>query len=132
MDQVARRHGQVGADLLDEAEQLVLDDQRRGLRILDDVAHVGAGEPEVDRQRDQPGLGRGGEDLQPLDAVVGEDGDAIALGQPQPQQRVAKTAGTLVPLPEAHHPLEIARAGRLAQHASVYRQHLTDGQQLFH
>jgi hypothetical protein len=92
----------------------------------------GPDEAEVDRDADQPRLGGRGVDLGPLNAVVGEDGDAVAFRQAEAQERVREPAGAPVPLPEAHRALEVGGPGPRAVQAGVDREHLPDGQQLPH
>ena len=75
----------------------------------------GAHQPEVDRHRDQPGLGGGGVDFHPFEAVVGEHRNAVALGETEAEQRVGETARACVPLRERHRALEIARADPVGQ-----------------
>ena len=132
VDQVARRHRQIGPDLLDQAQQIVLDDQGPRFRVLDGEEHLGPDQPEVDRHRDQAGLGGGGINLRPLDPVVGQHRHPVALDQAQAQQRVGKPARAPVPLPEAHRAVEVSGPGPAAIQPRMHRQHLAKGQKLHH
>jgi hypothetical protein len=87
---------------------------------------------EIDRHRDQPGLGGGRIDLQPLDAVVGEQRHPVALREPQPEQRVREPARPRVPLRERHGAVEIAGAGLVREDAGVKPQDVADMRQLMH
>ena len=64
---------------LDEAEELILHDDGRGFGVLDDVGGFACREAEVHWHGDQPRLGGGGVDLGPFEAIVGENGDAVAF-----------------------------------------------------
>jgi hypothetical protein len=118
------RHRQVGADLLDRAGELVLQDEGRHLGILQDVAHLLPDQPEVDRHRDEAGLRHRGVDLQPLDAIVGQHRHPLALAQAEAQERVGEPAGAGVPLPERHRAFEVARADPVGLQARLDGEHL--------
>ena len=79
--------------------------------VLQDVGDLLLAQAEVDRHHDQAGLRGGGVDLHPLDAVVGEHGDPVALAGAEAEQAVGETARPAVPLPEIHrnsHPAVVA------------------------
>src|SRR3712207_7145043 len=61
--------------LFRSARQFVLEDDGRGLRVLDDEPDFRADEAKVDWNGDEARLGGRHIDLDPLNAVVGEDGD---------------------------------------------------------
>ena len=82
----------------------------RASQCVDDVLDLGADQPEVDRHRDEPGARERDVDLHPLDAVVGEQRDAVALGEAEAEQRVGEAARALVPLRERERAARIARA----------------------
>ena len=132
MDETIRLDRQILTDLLDKAEKFILNDQDRGLCILDDIPDFLADQAEVDRQRDKAGLGGRSEDFTPFDAIVAEDRDAIALGQAEAEQGVGESARTLVPLRERHRTFEIARANAIGRQTPMYRQHLSEIQQVLH
>ena len=106
------------------------DDQRRGLGVLDDEADLGPDQAEIDRHGDQPGLGGRGVDLQPTRRSCRR---ARRPGRPWrgpgPSSALASRQDALVPLPEAHGALEVARACPVAVQTRVDREHLAQRQQ---
>ena len=92
MDEAVRLDRQILADFLDHADEFVLDDEGRRLGIVDDELDFLADQAEIDRQSHETGLCGGGKYLAPFDAVVGEDGDPVALGEAEAEQGVGEPA----------------------------------------
>ena len=132
MNVAARLHGQRVADLFDRAQQRVLDDEGARAAIGRDIGDLAPDQAEVDRHGDQPGFGGRGIDLQPLDAVVGQDRDPVALLEPEAAQRVGQPARARVPLAKGHPALEIGRADPLGIEPRVGGQDLAKIQQRQH
>ena len=132
MDEAVGFDRQRGADFLDDAGELVLNDEGRRLRIVHDELDFLADQAKVDRQRNQAGLGSRRENLAPLNAVVGEDRDAVTLGEAKAEQGVGEPARTLVPLCDCHRAVEIACADTLRREPRVHRKHFSEIQQIFH
>ena len=120
------RHGEVGADLLERADKLVLHDDGGRHRVVDHVADLLADQAEVDRHHHQTGFRRCDVDLRPFDRVIGEHRHTIALDEAKAQESIGEPAGPRVPLMKRHAALEVARPDFLCGHARVSRQHLTE------
>jgi hypothetical protein len=120
------------ADGVQLADELVLHDQRLRLAMLDDVLNLRPLEPEVDGDRDQPRARQRHIHLHPLDAVVREERDAIALGQPKSQERPRKPARPLVPLAEGQRASRIARTDLLGLETSMRRDDVGNGENARH
>ncbi len=123
---------QFGADAVDQRAQFVLHDERARLAVADDVRRLGAGEAEVDRHRHQAGARQRDVDLEPLQRVVGQQRDAIALDEAQAQQRVGQRTGAFVPRDVAQRALRVARADLVRLHARVRGDRFGEGQQVAH
>src|ERR1700682_274079 len=108
LDEAVRLDRQILADLFDDADEVILDEQGRGLGVLDNILDLLAHQAKVDRQGDETRLSRGRKDFTPLDAIVGEDRNTIAFGQTKAEQSISKPARTFVPLCESHCTVEIA------------------------
>src|SRR5580704_757729 len=102
------------------------------LAILEDVLNILAAQPEIDRHRNDSGKRRRCIDSQPLDAIVGENADAIALAQPDPRKRIGEPAGALIPQPKRHAAFKVARADLFRTETPIRRQHVADVSQLTH
>src|SRR5271165_641490 len=87
----------LGSDFLQAAEQIILDDDRLGLRVLDDVPDLRADKPEIDRRHYEARLGDRRIDFHPLKAVVGENRNPVSLFKSESEERVGEFAGALVP-----------------------------------
>ena len=114
------------------ADELVLNDDRGGFGVLDDVADLRPDQPEVDRHRDQAGFGQRRVDFQPFEAVVGKDRDPVALVEPDPDQGVGKPAGAIVPLTERHRSRQIAPARLIRKQPRVHGDDLAEMEHLGH
>jgi hypothetical protein len=79
VDEIPRLDREVRADVFDHARQFVLNNESRSLRVLDNEPDLGADQAKIDRNGDEARLGCRRVDLDPLDAVVGENGDTIAF-----------------------------------------------------
>ena len=132
MDEAVRLDREILADLLDHADEFVLDDEGGRLGVVDDELNFLADQAEIDRQSHETGLCGGRKDLAPFDAVVGEDGDPIALGEAEAEQGVGEPAGALVPLREGHRAVEVARADPVGCDPRMHRKHLSEVQEVFH
>src|SRR5258707_1496829 len=80
LDKTVRLDRQILAGLFDDADEFILNDQGRGLSVLDDILNLLADQAEVDGQGYEASFRRGRKDFAPLDAIVGEDRDTIAFG----------------------------------------------------
>ncbi len=132
MNVAALLHGKRVANLFDRAQKRVLDDEGAGATIGRDIDDLAPDQAEVDRHGDQPGFGGGGIDLQPLDAVVGEDRDPVALLEPETPQRVGQPARARIPRAKGHPALEIGRADPLGIKPRVGGQDLAKIQERQH
>ena len=106
--------------------QCVLYDQQPRLAVLQNEAHLISDQPEIDRHGDQPGARDGRIDLQPLDAVVGEHGDAVAFPGAEPQKRVGEARRTPIPSLEGHRALQIGSADPIGRHVGGQRYGLAE------
>ena len=61
----------------------------------------------------QAGFCRGRKNFAPLDAVIGEDCDAIAFGQAEAQQGIGEPARAVVPLRKSHRTFKIPGANAI-------------------
>jgi hypothetical protein len=105
MDEAFGRNLELGADGVDAFEQVVLHDQGPRVAMLHDVVDLRTGEAEVDRHCDQSGPREPDIELQPLDAVVGQECDAVTLPEAEPVQGVGQPGRALMPLGETQRAL---------------------------
>src|SRR5262249_2993108 len=126
MNKPVRSDRQIVADLFDNADEFVLNDQGCGLRVLDDVADFRAEKPKVYGHGYKTCFGRCRIYLDPFNTIVSQDGDAIALRQTEAKQGVGEAAGALIPLCESHRTIEVAGADATRQQTSMNREHLPE------
>ena len=79
MDRLVLDDQALGPDCLKAVEQIILDDDRLGFRVLHDVPYLRADQPEIDRHQHKARFGDRRIDLHPFKAVVGENRDPISL-----------------------------------------------------
>ena len=132
MDILVIRDQALGPDFLEAVEQIILDDDRLGLRVLDDVPDLRADKPKIDRHHHEPSLGDRRIDFHPFKAVVREDGDPIALLEPKSDERIGEFAGTIVPVAEGQGPSEIARADLVRIEIGVHGDDIAEMKQPAH
>jgi hypothetical protein len=117
---------EIAANRFDGWRQRRFADECGGARIFDDVLRLHAGQTEIDRHGNEARLGRSDEDLRPLDAVVGQDGNPVAPGKAEAGQCVGELAGAPVPLAEGHLPGQVARTGPVWLQAGLGGEDLAD------
>src|ERR1700730_8727415 len=132
VDIAIRLDRQIHADVFDDADEFILDDEGRGFRVLDDILNLLAHQAKVDRQRYQARLGGSCEDFAPFDAVVTKDRDAIALGEAEADQGVGEPARLVIPLRESHRTLKVPGTDAIWQQPRMYREHLSEIQEILH
>jgi hypothetical protein len=81
------------ADLLDHREVVLADEQDLGLGVVDDVQHLGRGEPPVDRHDHRVGLGDAEQQLEEEVVRLVEMGDAGLRPDAVGDQRIGDLAG---------------------------------------
>src|SRR5262249_51832965 len=99
----ARQVGEVRAD----------EEEARGA-VAEDAGQLGRGEPDVERGEDRAELAAGEEQVEVLDAVEGEDRDAVAAADPHAAQGVGEAGGAGVELRPDVAPAAIPVEERLA------------------
>ena len=119
MDILVIRDQALGPDFLQAVDQIILDDDRIGLRVLDDVPDLRADKPKIDRHHHEARLGDRRIDFHPFKAVVGEDCNAVSLSKTKSEERVGELASTLVPNAKGKGPREIARAYLLRKEVGI-------------
>ena len=132
VDEAIRPDRQIATDLFGEVDEFILNDQGRGLGVLDDKLNFLGRQAKVDGQRNQAGLCRRRIDFAPLDAVVGEDRDTIAFGQTEADQGIGQTARPFVPLGESHRTFQIPGADAVWRQPRMDREHLSEVQEVLH
>lgn len=87
-------------------ELVAVHDGGAGTRVIDDV-RPRRGEPDVDGDGDEPGIGQAEGDLWPFDAVAGDHDDAVAGLKTPVEQDVGQSTGTVVQLRPGMPPVTI-------------------------
>jgi hypothetical protein len=121
-----------GANRVDAIDQVVRARERLVPRSSSDVFDLGGDEPEVDRDRDEPGTGERDIELHPLQAVVGEQRDSIALDQTETRKCVGEARCALVPLREGQRPAGVADTDPVRLQSRLRRDDIGDSQQMTH
>src|SRR5262249_57427403 len=96
-DVVAGGNRKIRTHGFDPTQQLILDDERLRLAVLDDIADFRSDQPEVNRHGDKSRHRSGGVDFEPLQAIVRKDADTVAPCEPQARERIGEPAKTLLP-----------------------------------
>jgi hypothetical protein len=110
VNEIARRDRKSRARPLNRLEEIMLNDQRRRLGVLHDVADLLAEEAKVDRHHDQSGLRCCPVVLQPLDAIVSQHCNAVALRESHSERRIGESTRPPIPFPERHRAFKVAGA----------------------
>jgi hypothetical protein len=90
--------------------QVVLNDKGPHCAVLSDMRDLGPDEAKVDRHRDQSGSRHRDTHFHPLDTVVGQQGNAVALLKAQREQGVSEPACAPVPLTKRQRSLRVSHA----------------------
>ena len=96
-----------GRDVLEAPDELGTEDQHVHLGLVEAVLDLVRGVAEVERYHGRAGLEHAEVDRQPLDAVVEQDRDLVALADAAREQQVGEAVGLLV----EHRPGDLAAEG---------------------
>lgn len=90
--------------------QILLDHEGTRFRVLGDVGDFGRCQAEIDGHGHQPSARQTHIELDPFDAVVGQQGDAVTFAETHVEQGIGQSCGPVVPLKEAQRTTGIAGA----------------------